>query len=404
MKSISVILLAATIIACGEYSQGSEINSPSNTLPNFRAITFRNDFPFPSKFEADLVIAIYDSNGNGYIDSFGGDPSATFPYQLTTLSRTIGSKIGSPFNVIPTANEQARFDVGFKGKVIIYAEQILNNWTYFIWFALPDPEKPDPANPWGLDYGIGAFDGNNVLTAREAYHATFVQDYYTRNGTSFRVEHSPMAFYQGTPSTSLAAPNSIGILSTNQPSINDSGCNPQPWEYIIAGQLHPAYYDHNYFIGVKDIVIDVPLIREEAWDGVSLYKTKKNWGRSICSLGEPTSIQQPSYFFAEPIDALPGKFGYVAGAWRVEQHPRMLGDVNGDGRADIVGFGNGGVSVALGRADGKFAEPTDALPGKFGYVAGAWRVEQHPRMLGDVNGDGRADIVGFGNDGVVVAP
>ena len=35
---------------------------------------------------------------------------------------------------------------------------------------------------------------------------------------------------------------------------------------------------------------------------------------------------------------------------------------------------------------------------------GAWRVEQHPRMLGDVNGDGRADIVGFGNDGVVVAP
>ncbi len=110
--------------------------------------------------------------------------------------------------------------------------------------------------------------------------------------------------------------------------------------------------------------------------------------------------------FATPADALVGKFGAdaAAGAWRVEQHPRMLGDVNGDGRADIVGFGNGGVSVALGRADGKFAEPTDALPGKFGYVAGAWRVEQHPRMLGDVNGDGRADIVGFGNDGVVVAP
>ena len=36
-------------------------------------------------------------------------------------------------------------------------------------------------------------------------------------------------------------------------------------------------------------------------------------------------------------------FGYDAGGWRVDRHPRFLADTTGDGRADIVGFGNAGV-------------------------------------------------------------
>jgi hypothetical protein len=36
----------------------------------------------------------------------------------------------------------------------------------------------------------------------------------------------------------------------------------------------------------------------------------------------------------------------------------------------------------------------------FGYNAGSWRVDMHPRFLADVTGDRRADIVGFGNEGV----
>jgi hypothetical protein len=39
-------------------------------------------------------------------------------------------------------------------------------------------------------------------------------------------------------------------------------------------------------------------------------------------------------------------FGYNAGGWRVDQHPRFLADTTGDGRADIVGFGNAGVYVS----------------------------------------------------------
>ena len=35
------------------------------------------------------------------------------------------------------------------------------------------------------------------------------------------------------------------------------------------------------------------------------------------------------------------------GGWSVQKYPRILADVNGDGKADIVGFGNEGVYVSL---------------------------------------------------------
>ena len=38
-------------------------------------------------------------------------------------------------------------------------------------------------------------------------------------------------------------------------------------------------------------------------------------------------------------------FAYNAGGWRVDRHPRFLADLTGDGRADIVGFGDAGVWV-----------------------------------------------------------
>jgi subtilisin family serine protease len=92
-------------------------------------------------------------------------------------------------------------------------------------------------------------------------------------------------------------------------------------------------------------------------------------------------------------------FAYVAGGWRVDKHPRCLADLTRDGRADIVGFGDAGVWVALNNGNGTFAAPQLVL-NNFAYVAGGWRVEKHPRYLADLTGDGRADIVGFGDAGV----
>ena len=140
--------------------------------------------------------------------------------------------------------------------------------------------------------------------------------------------------------------------------------------------------------------------------------------------------------------------------WKVGEHPRFMKDMNEDGMADIVGFGEDGVWVALstgssfspasrwtrqlGNNDG-FNAPhiirtladvngdglPDAIAFAYGFVAVAlstgqsfrsytgwisnfcegqgWKVGEHPRFMRDMNEDGMADIVGFGEDGVWVA-
>ena len=70
--------------------------------------------------------------------------------------------------------------------------------------------------------------------------------------------------------------------------------------------------------------------------------------------------------------------------------------------ADIVGFGADGVHVSLATGDGHFAPSTVELA-FFGTNAGWSSNDTYPRELADVNGDGMADIVGFGNVGVYVS-
>jgi hypothetical protein len=97
-------------------------------------------------------------------------------------------------------------------------------------------------------------------------------------------------------------------------------------------------------------------------------------------------------------------FGTNAGGWSSnDTYPRAVADVSGDGMADIVGFGADGVYVSLAIAGGHFAAPTLELAA-FGANAGGWTSQDlYPRTLADVNGDSMADIVGFGADGVFVS-
>jgi serralysin len=115
------------------------------------------------------------------------------------------------------------------------------------------------------------------------------------------------------------------------------------------------------------------------------------------SLNDGTGTFAPSTF------VLP-TFGAVAGGWSSEDHyPRHLADVTGDGRADIIGFGDNGVYVAKANASGSF-EAASLKLGNFGVVAGGWSTDdRNPREMADVNGDGLADIVGFGDNAVYVA-
>ena len=99
-------------------------------------------------------------------------------------------------------------------------------------------------------------------------------------------------------------------------------------------------------------------------------------------------------------------FGPAAGGWTSDNLlPRELGDVNGDGMADIVAFASTGVQISLATGGGHFASLTNDLVA-FGSGAGAggWTSETlYARELGDVNGDGRADIVGFASTGVQIS-
>lgn len=95
----------------------------------------------------------------------------------------------------------------------------------------------------------------------------------------------------------------------------------------------------------------------------------------------------------------------AAGGWiSFDAFPRVIGDVNGDGKADIVGFGDNGVFVSLSTGSSFLSSKT--WSNDFGHNPGngGWTsFDTFPRALGDVNGDGRADIVGFGNDKVYVS-
>ncbi|MEM7586597.1 MAG: RHS repeat-associated core domain-containing protein, partial [Acidobacteriota bacterium] len=84
-------------------------------------------------------------------------------------------------------------------------------------------------------------------------------------------------------------------------------------------------------------------------------------------------------------------------AWTV-QTPREVADVNGDGLGDVIGFNFGGVEVAP--SNGSRFDPSQWTSQPYPYFgrdgsAGGWVAERHPRMMADVDGDGLADIVGF---------
>ncbi len=94
-------------------------------------------------------------------------------------------------------------------------------------------------------------------------------------------------------------------------------------------------------------------------------------------------------------------FGCDTGWTTPENYPRVFPDLNGDHRADFVGFGNDGVWTALSQGSYTMTTPVLSING-FGYNAGNWR-PLNTRFTPDINGDGRADVAGFSNTCVAIS-
>lgn len=91
--------------------------------------------------------------------------------------------------------------------------------------------------------------------------------------------------------------------------------------------------------------------------------------------------------------------GMVSGYWE-EKSIKVIGDVNGDGKSDIVGFNKDGTYVAL--SQGRTFSKETLWINDYSHSTN-WEIKKHIRQLADVNGDGMQDIVGFGNSGVYVS-
>ncbi|KAH9028211.1 hypothetical protein EDB85DRAFT_2091554 [Lactarius pseudohatsudake] len=102
-----------------------------------------------------------------------------------------------------------------------------------------------------------------------------------------------------------------------------------------------------------------------------------------------------------PAQAVINNFCYGAGGWHIEKHPRFIADLTGDGKVDVIGCGTDGVYASLNTGDGTFG-PINLVVKSFGTKQG-WKVDKHSRFIADLTGDKRGDVIGFGKAGVYVA-
>ncbi len=126
----------------------------------------------------------------------------------------------------------------------------------------------------------------------------------------------------------------------------------------------------------------LPEIIHLAYDGV-LVSYNKN------------GIYQPF----NKIEALSNYFSESSG-WGSSHQIRSFGDVNGDGYLDLIGFKGNDVKVALNTGK-DFLAPYTAYMGINKHFPTS-DIGKRPRLLADMNNDGKVDIVAFGTDSVVI--
>jgi hypothetical protein len=223
-------------------------------------------------------------------------------------------------------NTDGGFDLKSTSTVLVNTIAEDNGRNYRLW------GQADLINPTGIDPHVrGGIASQLQIMIENGATVTVTGGQFVDSGSSTRVVRSE-------------AGNSITFSGT---------------KFVYAGTLTSGE--------TGDIHgIDTSLVTRVGSTG--LYSTNGEIYASAAAAPPPLLLHQfGDMSFAAPV------FGASTGAggWSSDgTYPRLLGDVNGDGNADVVGFGKSGVYVSLGNGAGAFAAPAFVLAA-FGAEASA---------------------------------
>jgi glucose/arabinose dehydrogenase len=396
--------------------------------------------------EGDLYISVGDGGGQG-------NPLHTGQDINSLLGKILRIDVhGDDFPADPTRNYHVPADnpfVGQAGAAEIFAFGLRNPWRPSFDRLLGNFYIADVGeNTWeeidlgqkGANYGWNAYEGpvpfpggDPVSNAGPLVFPIYSYDHSVGHSiTGGYVYRGPSKALQGQyffadfvfgkvftlrfDGSTWVATDRTAQITTNFGAIN----NPSSFGEDARGNLYLVDFDGDVFkltptVGsdFKDSTFELAAFAPTAggWSSQNLYPRElvdvNGDGKAdivgFSSAGVYVSLATGGGQFASAAFELPA-FGPNAGGWYTQNsYPRALADVNGDGKADIVGFSSAGVYVSLAIGGGQFAMPAFEL-GNFGPNAGGWSSQDtYPRELADVTGDGTADIVGFGDAGVYVS-